>query len=444
MLSLLGKSPEWAEHFDPSKNGGLTITDSVGKSRKIWFKCENGHSFNRTIRARAPRYACPMCKSIAYKHKDGFMKDWDWKANTKLGLDPTVLTSGVNKKAAFICFTCKHSWMAMIYIRAEHGCPACKGTTCTEERNFAQVFPQLLEVWDYEINNKAGLFPDKIMPRTHKEAAWKCSCGFRWYAPVSRQTTCLLARAGKPWSMKRHKRQRCEASYGCPACSGKIATKDNNLAVHCPEVAAEWDESNKDRPEDVHYGSMMIRTWKCQSCNHRWDTTINHRTKPLSTGCPHCSLYKREKYMGTVLKDLGLTYKSQVRLHYPDGTHTVVDYIVTHNKRRLVIEIDGEQHFHKSSIFNKKQGEGAFKAVVARDRKQDAFCVARGDHVLRIPYTVAIDTFKTHIQAGLKRLEDISTGYAVYIDKDIYKEVAAQNARSSLKPTVELGFHPDE
>ena len=37
------------------------------------------------------------------------MKEWDWDANNKEGLDPTQLTWGSNKKANWICSK-GHKW----------------------------------------------------------------------------------------------------------------------------------------------------------------------------------------------------------------------------------------------------------------------------------------------------------------------------------------------
>ena len=41
------------------------------------------------------------------------MKEWDWEANTKEGLDPTQLSWGSNKKAHWICSK-GHKWSAKI------------------------------------------------------------------------------------------------------------------------------------------------------------------------------------------------------------------------------------------------------------------------------------------------------------------------------------------
>ena len=45
-----------------------------------------------------------------------FMKEWDWEAN--VGLDPSKIAAGSNKKSYWFCKKCGYKWTAKINNRA--------------------------------------------------------------------------------------------------------------------------------------------------------------------------------------------------------------------------------------------------------------------------------------------------------------------------------------
>jgi hypothetical protein len=73
----------------------------------------------------------------------------------------------------------------------------------------------------------------------------------------------------------------------CPFCSGKKASKDNNLKVSNPDLCKEWDyERNEKGPENYLSGSSEKVHWICTK-GHRWEAIIANRTN--GSGCPYCS-----------------------------------------------------------------------------------------------------------------------------------------------------------
>ena len=62
---------------------------------------------------------------------------------------------------------------------------------------------------------------------------WQCEKGHEWEATIAN-------RAGMN-------------KTGCPYCSGRNATTENNLAVLFPDLLAEWDyeKNNPLRPEEL-------------------------------------------------------------------------------------------------------------------------------------------------------------------------------------------------
>ena len=46
------------------------------------------------------------------------MAEWNWEKNNKLGLDPTKLTCGANKKAWWTCYKCGYEWETKINFKS--------------------------------------------------------------------------------------------------------------------------------------------------------------------------------------------------------------------------------------------------------------------------------------------------------------------------------------
>ena len=44
---------------------------------------------------------------------------------------------------------------------------------------------RLMDEWDKEKNEEAGLNPEKLGFQSNKYAFWKCQCGYRWRAKIS-------------------------------------------------------------------------------------------------------------------------------------------------------------------------------------------------------------------------------------------------------------------
>ena len=79
------------------------------------------------------------------------MAEWDWEKNNALGLDPTMLTIGMSRKAWWKCSR-GHEWETRISHRQNGaGCPYCSGLRAIKGENDLQtVNPDLAKEWNYE------------------------------------------------------------------------------------------------------------------------------------------------------------------------------------------------------------------------------------------------------------------------------------------------------
>jgi uncharacterized Zn-finger protein len=132
------------------------------------------------------------------------------------------------------------------------------------ENSIAHLFPKLCKEWNYEKNKP--LLPDNFSPGSNKEVWWLCDKGHEWEAEINSR----------------------KEGNGCPYCSGRYASSDNNLATLYPLLAKQWHPTKNGEltPEVVTPGSGKYAWWVCDK-GHEWEAEINSRKK--GRGCPYCS-----------------------------------------------------------------------------------------------------------------------------------------------------------
>jgi hypothetical protein len=123
--------------------------------------------------------------------------------------------------------------------------------------------PALAKEWHPSKNVK--LTPKDVTPGSHKKVWWICSKGHEWKARVFSR----------------------DNGHGCPYCSGRLATEENNLQVIYPNLAKEWHPTkNKSlTPREVKPFANRKVWWICKN-GHDWQAYINHRAN--GNPCPYC------------------------------------------------------------------------------------------------------------------------------------------------------------
>jgi len=138
--------------------------------------------------------------------------------------------------------------------------------------------PDLLVDWNYQENSCS---PDDIsIGNGILKIDWKCHvCGFEWKATAY---------------------NRAHLHSGCPECAkqkisiknrNKNVSKDNNLKLLYPEIAAEWciDKNEGIKPEHVAPQSNYKAWWHCSVCGTEYQTSVTNRTGYKHVGCPKCN-----------------------------------------------------------------------------------------------------------------------------------------------------------
>lgn len=123
------------KYWDYTKNSDLNLYPenyTYGSNKKVWWLCDNNHSFECGIRYKIKnKLLCPYCsnKKVCIDNcletdYPKISKEWDY---TKNSITPRDITYGSHKKAWWICEK-GHSYSASIYHRTKNmsGCPICK------------------------------------------------------------------------------------------------------------------------------------------------------------------------------------------------------------------------------------------------------------------------------------------------------------------------------
>lgn len=402
--SLGYKFPDLAKQWDHENNKPLTPENvSAGSNKRVrWlcpvtnceFKCV--HSFSSTIINRtAPNIqsGCPYCatsgsiqtcehNTFAYKHPE-LLQEWDWERNS---IDPSTIRPMSNKKVWWRCPNtncterCPHVYAATVCQRVGAGsnCPFCapNPTQICEHNSLAGKRLDVMKYWHKEKNHQYD--PKALTSNSSAQVWWKCpstckfGCVHEWKAKVNS----VSGGSGCPYCCKPPQRV-------CPHTSLAYLRKD---------IMEEWDSRNELDPTTVAVGSHSEARWICKTCTHEWQAVINNRTS-AGNGCPKCRQCKMEHNMGIVLDSLTET------LHPLWKTTRVlqnqrwvirgleVDKFVeleihpSKQKQRIVIEMDGRQHFQSVEYFG---GDEAFKKTQERDARKDKACHDQHLHLLRI------------------------------------------------------------
>jgi len=261
--------PDLAADWDHERNGRVK-PNAVGArtGRRVWWTGQCGHSWQAAIANRTKGAGCPYCAGkralpgvtdLATLRPD-LAAQW----HSRNELRPEYVRPNSRKKVAWQCER-GHVWEAAVYARsgAGSGCPFCSGhRVMPGETDLATLHPELAREWDE--SNAFG--PQDVTAGSDRRAKRKCARGHVWDAIISSRTGRRPA--------------------GCPCCHGLQAVPGvNDLSTLRPDIAAEWDASNKGSPQLVRPSSTRNAIWRCAS-GHAWEAPVASRSK--GGGCPMC------------------------------------------------------------------------------------------------------------------------------------------------------------
>ena len=126
-------NPSLAKEWNYEKNNGLTTMDVMpNSSKKVWWKCSEGHEWQAKIADRNQGRGCPYCagKKVLKGFNDlqtvspTLAAEWHYEKNN--GLTPMEVSPNSHKKVWWKCNK-GHEWQAIIGNRYKgNGCPICR------------------------------------------------------------------------------------------------------------------------------------------------------------------------------------------------------------------------------------------------------------------------------------------------------------------------------
>lgn len=267
---FFSKFPELRQEWDEVRNGSIPPIDLSISSRKYWWQCNSGHSFETTTAHRSRGQGCPYCSNrrVLPGYNDLETTHPDLYAELSLdGVNPkgNLVSSGSDKKMSWRCPKCRQNYEASVSSRIRGtSCPICSNIRVVRGINdLASTHPNLAALWDGAKNEPKN--PYNIVKGSNKKYFWICNSGHSFKS--------------SPNDM--------QENY-CPVCSNRIVQPGvNDLATLFPELVNQWSEKNVLLASEVVPGSPKKAYWECDK-GHTYSQGINSHVY-RSQGCPYCS-----------------------------------------------------------------------------------------------------------------------------------------------------------
>ena len=344
---LIKQYPDLLEEWDYSKNVIDPFNLTIKKSTKIWWKCQQKHSWEAVFSSRIRGKGCPYCSNqkvlIGFNDLETRYPDVAklWHPAKNNNRKPSEVLAGGNKSFWWLG-KCGHAWESSVWKAIKgKGCSYCSGRAILQGFNDLEtLYPELLSEWDYAINDNK---PNQYRPGSGVKVWWKCkNYNHSWEASIEARVKgsgCLYCSnqkvlkgfndlatrmpsiVAKYWdhdknilspsevmpSSNKKAWWKCSVGHSydnwirnvvvlkqrCSYCTNKKLLKGfNDLEYKSPEIAAEWNyEKNSCNPYEIVYGSSKTVWWKCLKHQHEWQNTVVKRTR-RGDSCPYCSNQK--------------------------------------------------------------------------------------------------------------------------------------------------------
>lgn len=270
------------------------------------------------------------------------MEEWDWEENDKNNLNPSLLSSGSNTKANWICAK-GHKYTKSIYRRAKmgKGCKICnqgRSTSYPEQcfffytkklfpdaiNRYKDIFSNQMELDIYIPSIRTGVEYDGIywhgknaVPREEKKYRICRSHGIRLFRIKEGDFNGFHDTADRTWYIPKRCSSQILNDYiteylklinvfgkNLPLVNVeedkneilefKELKYEESLAYLFPDIANDWHHTKNGKlsPDSFVPGSAEVVWWECKACGNEWRASIVNRTK--GHGCNKCATEVRK------------------------------------------------------------------------------------------------------------------------------------------------------
>ncbi len=386
-------SHEKADCWDYERNDNVSPRRVSKKTdtKKYWFKCDACHHSFESIPYNISNGSwCPYCSSYKLcddidcqtcfnksfaSHKKAVYWDYDRNADDK---KPRSVFNISGKKYWFKCDTCNHSFESTLSnISAGCWCPYCCSTSklfCDDidcqfcfDKSFASH--EKANCWDYERNHNKD--PRKVCNSSSKKYWFKCdTCNHSF------ETVLYSISAGSWCPHCSLPPQRLCDDIDCQTCFNK------SFASH--EKAVYWDDerNSNEEPRRVCNSSGKKYWFKCDTCNHSFESTLANISK--GKWCPLCK-NKTEKLVFKHLSELyGEDVVHQKKFNWCKNktTNRYLPFDICIESKKVIIEIDGCQHFKQIAnwqSYDKTRKRDIMKTKLANEHQYRLIRIVQKD-----------------------------------------------------------------
>lgn len=326
---LVNKFPLIAKEFDYDKNVNMDVNKiTYGSNKKIWWKCQKGHSYSSVVKDRSGGHGCSVCsgripsiKKLAIIVMPNIMNEYNIERNS---VNLSYISYGSGKMVWWKC-KCGYEYEMRVCDRHRgRGCSICSGNIVSDKNRLSVLYPDIFLELDLEKNINV----ENVSFSSNKKLWWKCPIGHSYNSSPNSRTN---------------------GGHGCSYCSGQKVCEDNCLATKNPLLIKEWHNKNILTPFEVVPFSMKKVWWVCKN-GHEWEATIADRSS--GRGCPKCS--KRvSKPSQKWLSYIGVPEENREKSININGSYFLVDGI--NYDRNIIYEFYGDYWHGNPKIYDKNK-----------------------------------------------------------------------------------------
>lgn len=301
-------------------------------AKKYWFHCLTcSHDYEQTPSSKTRGHGCPYCskqklcgiKECSFclsKSCDVYSNIWSMKNK----IEPYKVSISNGKKYWFFCDKCHHHYEHIPASKTSgRGCFYCSGRNICGNVDCVYCLKKSCLMYEEIWSSKNELPPVKICKSTDKKYWFNCK-------------KCLHDYKQSPANKTK--------GAGCPYCSSYTLCKIKEclycLPKSCNKYSDIWSSKNYLEPYKVSISNGERFLFDCSECGNEYSQRPAEKTS--GNGCPFCK-NKTERKVSYFLKDNQVKFKSQFKII----KNRSYDFFLEDYK--LIIEIDGDQHFRQVS-----------------------------------------------------------------------------------------------
>lgn len=328
--------PEAAGTWDYTRNTIKPEDVTPSSTKRVFWLCAKGHSFERPVRVFVQSRICPECRrlSTTVSGKSHMMRFWDFEKNTG---NVTQISAKSTDIANWKCKKCGYEWQSTIRCRKNDLCPCCDTNSVIIKgvNDFATVYPRLGLDALQEMNPDIDLGKEGV--GSHKRIMWRCHvCGYEWTAPIYGR----IRRDTPEYRIAK-----------CPVCARnrRMLSFDQEF----PELIELYSKNNLKALSDIDIDWQQKYIWVCD-IHGEFTAVLSSMIRAIRTdnnGCPYCNgtKVKREESFGALHPDLVSEWSPK---------NEISPFEITENSKREVEWVCHKGHTWVSRVATRSKGYG--------------------------------------------------------------------------------------